>query len=219
MLELIVGGSGSGKSEIAENRAVGLYRSFCLQSSGMIPGKNGLIYLATMVNSGEEAESRIRRHRERRKEKGFITLERSYDIGELPGLMEERGDFPPGKECTVLLEALSDLLANEMFGCPGDCGASDGFSFDPTAYERVLKDIEKLNFCFGNLVIVSDDVFRDGIDYKDESSMYLKGLASLHRGIAAMADRVIEVAAGCGIVWKGINKYDIDYRREISGKA
>ena len=204
MLELIIGGSGSGKSEIAENRAVGLYRSFCLQSSGMIPGKNGLIYLATMVNSGEEADSRIRRHRERRKGKGFITLERPSGIGALPDLIAERGYLPPGKECTVLLEALSDLLANEMFGCPGDDVSSDVFfSFDPTAYDGVLKDIEKLNSCFGNLVIVSDDIFRDGIDYKDEASMYLKGLASLHRGIAALADRVIEVAAGCGIVWKG----------------
>ncbi len=204
MLELIIGGSGSGKSVIAENRAVGLYRSLCPQSSGMIPGKNGLIYLATMVNSGEEADSRIRRHRERRKGKGFITLERSSGIGELPGLMEERGDFPPGKECTVLLEALSDLLANEMFGCPDTADAAEGsFSFDPEAPLRVLNDIEKIAGCFGNLVIVSDDVFRDGIDYKDEASMYLKGLSSLHRGIAALADRVIEVAAGCEIVWKG----------------
>jgi len=204
MLELILGGSGSGKSEIAENRAIGLYSGFHRQNSGMGSGKNGLIYLATMVNSGEEADARIRRHRERRKGKGFITLERPSGIGALPDLTTERGDFPPGKECTVLLEALSDLLANEMFSSPDTDDTAEGcFLFDPEASVRVLNDIEKIAGCFGNLVIVSDDIFRDGIDYKDEASMYLKGLASLHRGIAALADRVTEVAAGCEIVWKG----------------
>ncbi len=204
MLELILGGSGSGKSEIAENRAIGLYSGFHRQNSGMGSGKNGLIYLATMVNSGEEADARIRRHRERRKGKGFITLERPSGIGVLADLITERGDFPPGKECTVLLEALSDLLANEMFSSPDTDDATEGcFLFDPEAPLRVLRDIEKIVSSFANVVIVSDDVFRDGIRYKDETDRYMKGLASLHKAIAVMADSVVEAAAGRETVWKG----------------
>ncbi|MBQ9549414.1 MAG: bifunctional adenosylcobinamide kinase/adenosylcobinamide-phosphate guanylyltransferase [Lachnospiraceae bacterium] len=203
MLELIIGGSGSGKSEIAEDRALELYRSFCARSLRKSPEEKGLIYLATMVNSGEGADSRIRCHRDRRRGKGFFTVEIPFHIGELPELFKEKGAFLPERECTVLLEALSDLLANEMFG-PGDKNddKDQAALFDPDASFRIFKDIERLASCLGNLVIVSDDVFRDGIGYEDGVSRYLKGLASLHRGIAAGADRVVEVTAGYVTVWK-----------------
>ncbi len=182
MLELVIGGSGSGKSEYAESEAQRLFSESSFNGS--------LIYLATMENNGDEAAERIGRHRDRRKTKGFETVEMSSGVG---ALSEKRRDGQ-GKP-TVLLEALSNLLANEIFSY----GPSDG----KNASERILKDINKLNAFCGNLVIVSDDVFRDGCSYSSETEEYMRSLAFLHRSIALSADRVIEVTAGNAVLWKG----------------
>ncbi len=182
MLELFIGGSGSGKSEYAESEALRLFKENF--------SKGSLIYLATMENSGDGAAQRIRRHRERRKSKGFETVEMSRGIGALT----ERRFNEHGKP-TVLLEALSNLLANELF--------SAGLSYDPSVSERILDDIGKLEAYCGNLIIVSDDVFRDGCTYGDETEEYMRTLGFLHRSIALSADRVIEVTAGSAVPWKG----------------
>ena len=96
MFVLITGGSGSGKSEYAENRAV------------MLSKKEGLLlyYIATMKPFGEEGKRRVERHRRLRSGKGFFTIEHYVNLKQL---------ILPG-EGVVLLECLSNLTANEMFG-------------------------------------------------------------------------------------------------------
>lgn len=91
MLTVVTGGSGSGKSEIAENIAV------------KFSGKK--YYIAAMQPFGDEALKRIERHRKMRAEKGFETIEKYTDIHELTF---EKNDI-------VLLECMSNLCANEMF--------------------------------------------------------------------------------------------------------
>ena len=93
MLVLVIGGGGSGKSETAENIAVGF------------GGKR--TYIAAMEPFSDEAKARIERHRAARSEKGFETVERYTDINGL----KIRG--------TALLECMSNLLANEMFSPSG----------------------------------------------------------------------------------------------------
>ena len=61
MFTLVTGGSGSGKSEYAES----------LVDSWNDPK----IYIATMMPFDEETRKKIQRHREMRRDKGFITLE------------------------------------------------------------------------------------------------------------------------------------------------
>lgn len=92
MLIMIFGGSGSGKSEFAEELAERL----CPEEK---------IYLATMKDIDQEMEERIAAHREMRKDKNFRTVERglSLDTLELPG------------EKLILLECMTNLLANEMY--------------------------------------------------------------------------------------------------------
>ena len=92
MLELVTGGSGSGKSAFAEDRVL----SF---------GESRRIYIATMQAFDEESHRRIRRHRRMRSGKGFETIERYTELDEL---------ILP-KNCVVLLECMSNLVANEMF--------------------------------------------------------------------------------------------------------
>ena len=70
MILLVTGGSASGKSEYAENRALQLAKT----------EQKKLIYLAAMKPFGEEAAKRIERHRQLRAGKGFETVERYTDI-------------------------------------------------------------------------------------------------------------------------------------------
>lgn len=92
MLGLIIGGSGSGKSEYAENLICTLN-----------PGR---VYLATMRPGDGESRKRIEKHRGMREKKGFVTVERETDIGSVT--------IRPG--FSVLLEDVGNLLANTMYG-------------------------------------------------------------------------------------------------------
>ena len=65
MLMVITGGSGSGKSAFAEEKAV------------MLAAGGPLAYLATMQVYGEEGRRKVERHRQLRDGKGFVTIERT----------------------------------------------------------------------------------------------------------------------------------------------
>ena len=160
MIELVTGGSGSGKSEYAERRAARL----C--------GGGTLIYLAAMKPYGEEGKKRVARHRKLREGKGFVTVERYTDYADL--------EIPPN--ATALLECLSNLVANEMFDA-GGC-----------YIKRVTDGVLHLADTCENLVIVTNEVFSDGICYEGDTETYKRALAEVNKRIAAMADVVCEVA-------------------------
>lgn len=72
MIHLVTGGSGSGKSEYAENWLTGRNK------------KDGTyIYIATMQPYTEETMKKIERHHRLRAGKGFRTLEKYTDLSEL----------------------------------------------------------------------------------------------------------------------------------------
>lgn len=141
------------------------------------------VYLATMQVLGEEDRQRVRRHRLLRRDKGFDTVERPNDL--------LGADLPEG--CVVLLEDLSNLTANECFG-----GA--GF---PGAEQRILEGIAAVQNRAADLVIVTNELFSDGISYPEETARYLELLARLNCALADKADRVVEAVAGIPIWWKG----------------
>lgn len=167
MLTLVIGGAGSGKSALAE--------ALVLKT----PGKH--VYLATMTASDPESLARIRRHREAREGKGFATLEHGQNLAE--------AEIPGG--ANVLLEDLSNLLANEMFS-PGGGG--------PAA---VREGIRKLRARCTNLTVVSNEVFSAGSDYGEESLRYMQALAELNRELAREADLAVEAVCGLPSVLKG----------------
>lgn len=140
-------------------------------------------YLATMRVWGEEDRQRIARHRAMRRGKGFVTIER-------PEALEELALPAVG---TVLLEDLSNLTANECFGERGFAGAE----------ECILDGICRVDCQAEQLIIVTNELFSDGIGYPAETSRYLAVLARLNRQLAARSGRVIEVVAGCPVIWKG----------------
>lgn len=141
------------------------------------------VYLATMEVWGEEDRQRVRRHREMRREKGFSTIEQTKNVG----------DLTVSTDSVLLLEDLSNLTANECFGGAGFEGA----------FERILNGVLRLNEQTSDLVIVTNELFSDGIRYPEETTRYLELLARLNCSLAERADEVYEVVAGIPICWKG----------------
>ena len=167
MFTLVIGGSASGKSRYAEA---------LVQAQ---PGPR--IYLATMQPFDAECEARIARHREQRAGKGFETIE-CYG-----NLKEE--EIPQGG--SLLLEDLSNLLANELYS-PEGRGA-----------EAILPGIEHLLERCANVTVVTNEVFSGGSDYEGDTLRFLWELAALNRELAARADRVVELVCGLEHVLKG----------------
>lgn len=173
---LVIGAAASGKSAYAE--------SLCLGHDGP------RVYLATMESFGEEGARRIACHRALREGKGFSTLERTRDVGAAaPGL-------PRG--CTLLLEDVGNLVANELF-------AEGGLSpRDPDAAAReVLGGIERLAQAAAYTVVVTVDVFADGMRYDEGTEAWRRALARVNAGVAALADRAVEVVCGIPVWMKG----------------
>ena len=167
MLTLVIGGAGSGKSAFAEALVCRL------------PGKR--LYLATMLPHGAESRARIEKHRAQRAGRGFETLERGLDLAHVA--------IPD--EANVLLEDLSNLLANELYESAG--GGTD-------AVRKGLKHlIEKSE----NLTVVTNEVFSGGADYDEECLRYMRALADLNRALAARADLAVEVVYGLPNILKG----------------
>lgn len=169
MLIVITGGSGSGKSEYAENLAMSL-------------GKKR-IYAATMMVYDEEGKTRVQRHRRMRESKDFCTLECPVDLGSITdgGLTED---------AVVLLECMSNLVANELFPAG---------STIPEGNQIADKILEGINAVIGHcrhLVVVTNEVFSDGKTYDRETEYYIRTLGQVNVKLAVMADRVVEVVCG-----------------------
>lgn len=168
---LISGGSGSGKSEMAEKLIYTLAK-----------GK-GLIYMATMQPFDSETYERILRHQSMRKDKNFTTMEVYQDIRKVK----------TDSNSSILLECMSNLLANEMF-----CKSPQG-----NVYDKIIGGIETLKNSCKNLVVVSNEVFSDGCNYDTLTVEYVRTLGKVNQRLAKLSDCVIECTYGSLTVYKG----------------
>ena len=166
MLIFITGSSKSGKSSYAETRLESL--------SGSVK-----IYIAASRVTDDEMKERVILHQERRKDKGFVTVECECDL--------DRVNIPEGAD--VMIESLTAWTANEMF--------RDG-SINDSAYviEKIHSELEAIRQKAMNLIVVADDIFSDGITYDALTERYMKTLAELEIMIASYADEVIEIFSG-----------------------
>ena len=177
MMTLILGGSGSGKSAFAENyllRAVAdkqkLDKRECRK-----------YYIATMQIWDAEMQAMVDRHHRLRQGKGFTTMEQPVTLEKVSETMKQ--------PCAVLLECLSNLVANEMFSGEQPEGRQ-------VVMERVLQGVEALKRQADPFVIVTNNVFEDGITYDSSTFGYIETLGRINERLAAEADEVIEVVAG-----------------------
>lgn len=184
MMILITGGSASGKSAFAEDKLL----SF---------GDKKRYYLATMAVWDEECRERIRRHRIKRSGKGFSTIEKPVDLKDV--------SLPGGS--AALLECVSNLTANELFREElGENGQESeetrGAGREQKAWERITGGIFNLKEQAEDLVVVTNEVFSDGISYDPGTEQYLRLLGKINCWLANMADEVYEVSCGLPICVK-----------------
>lgn len=185
MMELVTGGSGSGKSACAEDTLCRLHRQLCQERGKSVP----LYYIADMIPYGEETQRKIEAHRRMRAGKGFVTLEWYLD---LPGRITGE-DHPDLEGSCVLLECISNLTANEMYE-PGGSGQD--------AAERIIRGVRMLKERCAHLVVVTNDVFRECAPDQGEMALYKENLGRINRALARMADKVTEVIyGGCQTYW------------------
>ncbi len=168
MVHTVTGGSGSGKSAYAEE--------WLTQH-----GKDGhLLYIATMKPFTEEAAEKIARHQRMRAGKRFAAIE-CYS-----GL--KRLDVP--ENAGILLECVSNLTANELYG-------EEGRMKDwREALEDITGGIWHLAQQTECLVIVTNEVNSDINGYSEETECYRKLLGMVNQRLAKMSDRVTEVVYG-----------------------
>lgn len=188
MMELVIGGSGSGKSAYAET-AVCRCRCSLRESRNK---NTPLYYIADMIPYGRETEKKIGAHRKMRAGKGFETLEWYVD---LPGKLENERTSSLAGSC-VLLECVSNLTANEMYA-PG--GAQET---GKNTVESIVRGVRMLKERCRHLVVVTNDVFRESIPDSEEMTAYKNNLGRINRALATMADRVTEVVYGVPICVK-----------------
>lgn len=194
MITLVTGGSGSGKSAYAE--------SLLYSCEGI------RYYIATMQIYDAEGEKKVERHRKLRAGKGFLTIESPINVGKIQfacaGKAEqaqyrqevERKVQGSSEKKSALLECMSNLTANEMF-------TKDGMKSEEEVVEKIVSEIQTLSQKLDNLVIVTNNVFEDGVIYDAGTMEYLKALGRINAALARLADRVAEVVVGIPVELKG----------------
>ena len=173
MTYLLIGGSKSGKSHLAQQ--------LCRSLGGP------LVYWATMEPVDGEDRARIENHLRDREGWGFETLEAARD---LPAAFDR---LPA--DATVLFDSATALLANEMFRPDG--------SVDLAAPERVARELTALARRMKNMVFVSDYIYADGGQYDAWTEAYRRGLARLDRALAAACENAAELCCAQVCWYKG----------------
>lgn len=203
MMELITGGSGSGKSAWAEGRVCRLRRKEEETRGCRVP----LYYIATMFPGGKETEEKIENHRRMRAGKGFTTLEWYLDI---QGHVRSQAPDDLSAAC-VLVECMSNLTANEMY--------MDGGGGERAA-EQITEGIRLLRETCTHLVIVTNEVFSEAGTDSAEMRQYKENLGKINRTLAEKADKVTEVVWGipCTVKGSAENRPEEGDFRKGSGK-
>ena len=194
MITLVTGGSGSGKSAYAES---------------LLSSCEGIrYYIATMQIYDAEGEKKVERHRKLRAGKGFLTIESPMNVGKIQFVCAgESGQAQYRQEAemkvqgnaekkSALLECMSNLTANEMF-------TKDGIKSAEEVVGKIVSEMQTLSQKLDNLVIVTNNVFEDGVIYDAGTMEYLKALGRINAALARLADRVAEVVVGIPVELKG----------------
>ena len=174
MTVFISGGAKCGKSGIAQEIAVKL-------AAG-----EKLYYVATMIPTGKEDLERIRLHLLDRAGMGFETVECFRDICSIAD-----------REGTFLVDNITSLMQNAMFP------AEKGYEMDLSSADKCREELLSFAGNVRNAVFVSDYIYSDGESYSASTESYRRCLAQADRALARACDVVMEVTAGCPILYKG----------------
>lgn len=168
MIALVVGGAKSGKSMFAQDLAKSL------------ESKNGkLHYVATMNPYDLEDLKRIENHLKEREGYGFNTIEETIDMKKVAKDIAQ--------EDTVLIDSITSLVTNSMF---------KGKEFIKEVNIDILDGLEEIVNSADNVVIVSDYLFSDSMQYDCYTESFRKELGIINRKLAIIANTVVECSYG-----------------------
>ena len=184
MIVLVVGGAKSGKSMFAQNLSKSLNESLKNPINGQLDGEierevGKLYYVATMNPYDLEDLKRIENHLREREGYGFNTIEETLNMSKVSSLIKE--------EDTVLIDSITSLVTNYMFR---------GKEFYKDVSDDILSGILEIVNVAGNVVIVSDYLFSDSIQYDCYTESFRKEIGIINRKLAALADAVVECSYG-----------------------
>lgn len=184
MLYLVTGGSGSGKSEYAERKLCEL----CRQAGG---GRK--LYLATMIPYGGETKQKIARHRRMRQGKQFQTMECYLDLA---GFVKRGFRDNPAEKRFVLLECMSNLIANELFDENSKLSGEE----NEFVIHQVLEGIHYLVDTCEDVVAVTNEVCSESAEDMLQMRRYKRILGAVNCRLAEEAAETTEVVYGTACV-------------------
>ncbi|MBR4719429.1 MAG: bifunctional adenosylcobinamide kinase/adenosylcobinamide-phosphate guanylyltransferase [Lachnospiraceae bacterium] len=191
MMILIVGRPDSGKSLKAEELAMDM------------SADDKRIYLATMIPYGEEGVIRVTKHKKLREGKGFVTVERTRDVGALSDVYGYINGVK-ASEATVLLECMANLCANVMFNDnDNDCKR---LSEDDTL-RYVVNDILMLKDKVKNLIVVTNEFISED-DFDHDTLSYINVMNRINRALARESDRIYDITEGTWKIYENDQEHD-----------
>ena len=157
---LVIGPNNSGKSAIAENLACGFHAP-------------KLVYLATMVPANEDGRRRVANHQTSRLGLGFLTIESP---------LAESSSYADavGADSTVLLEDVSNLLANLIF-----------IAHDEDAVRTALVRIRGLETSSCHLIAVTIGGLHSEPGMDKDTCSYIADLDRLNSVLIQEAEQVV----------------------------
>ena len=174
MMILLTGGAACGKSYIAEQLVM------------RFPGKR--YYIATMRPWGADGQAKVAKHRAMRQGKHFQTIECYGNLGSV---------FLDESDSVVLLECITNLVADELYD---DEGNKQPYN---QVLSCVLSGIDSLKKQCAALIMITNDVGADGIEYEQDTADYVRLLGQINCLVAAQSDVVVDMACGVPLVVKG----------------
>lgn len=175
MLIFVSGGVRSGKSTFAEHIAVRL--ADC----------NGrLHYVATSERYDTEMDKRIEKHRQDRARSGLLwrTWEQSTNLHNIVGQFTAVD--------VVLIDCLTTLLGNELFH---DNRWQDERHLK-SLFQQLMSTIGAYKQKTKATIIVSNEIFHNGVPKDSGSFVYMKMLGNIHQAITGIADQAYLVECG-----------------------
>ena len=182
MRELIVGGARSGKSTLAEKRAL---------ESGL-----PVVYIATAQALDGEMQRRITLHQARRPAE--------WGLVEAPLALPEAIRAHAAEGRCLLVDCLTLWLTNLLFTGQAAAQAEAGQGLDCPLFERETQQlVEGLQQLPGRIIMVSNEVGCGIVPMNAVSRLFADEQGRLNQRVAAVCERVTLVAAGLPLQLKG----------------
>lgn len=181
MKELVIGGARSGKSALAEKRAL---------DSGL-----RVVYVATAETRDAEMARRIEHHRARRPA--------DWGLVEAPLKLAAALETHAAADVCLLVDCLTLWLSNLLFAGKAAAQVEAGQAIAcPLFTGETMALIETLPRLPGRVVLVSNEVGWGIVPMHPLSRAFADEQGRLNQRVAAVCDRVTLVAAGLPLVLK-----------------